>query len=388
MLKCIEKNLVSCILILFFFFDVVNFFQSRYSELVISNTVSIFWKGFVEVAILAYLLYTRNHRNILYIIICFIFIPLIWYFEYLFIATPEKLFLSIVKIIRDVNKFIFPVVLFLFVKSYPYQKINSSLKVFEGLYLIMATIVVVAFLFDLPLLYTYGANRFGFTPPFAGRNEITLFWIIGIIYLYSRCRSTLSYKYYGMLFLVSFASLLLGTKAVLLFHFCFVIYLFLFEFKLKPFNKLSIISIVILGIISFAVFSGIVDFFLVISKEHGVLTGLTSKRNLLFIHDFLPITKGWHWWNFLWGGCFKDKFPIVEMDIFDLFLMVGIIGVIGYFYLIFNTLFKFNAKNKLAWFFVSQFVILGALAGHVYASGINAIWLALLCVFLHRVEQS
>jgi hypothetical protein len=80
----------------------------------------------------------------------------------------------------------------------------------------------------------------------------------------------------------------------------------------------------------------------------------------------------WKGYNYLIGGSL-EQFPLVEMDVIDLFLLAGVLGVIVYFYLLFKFLFVFQKGNKLAWAFVVSFLLIGALAGHVYASGINSI---------------
>jgi hypothetical protein len=98
------------------------------------------------------------------------------------------------------------------------------------------------------------------------------------------------------------------------------------------------------------------------------------------------VLEKWGFINYLFGGM-NPATSLVEMDIIDLFLLGGIIGSLVYYFMLFNTLFKFQRNNHLAWFLAIQFFLVGGLSGHVFNSGLCGTYLALLCIYLHRQED-
>jgi predicted permease len=72
------------------------------------------------------------------------------------------------------------------------------------------------------------------------------------------------------------------------------------------------------------------------------------------------------------------------MDIIDLFLFGGIVGSVVYYWALFKTLFDFKRDNYLGWFLVGMFFFIGGIAGHFFASGVNALYLVIVCYFLQN----
>ena len=112
---------------------------------------------------------------------------------------------------------------------------------------------------------------------------------------------------------------------------------------------------------------------------------ITSKRNVLLEERLPALFEKWHWYNYLFGGV-NPANSLVEMDIVDLFLYGGIIGSLIYYALLFKTIFAFSRNNYLGWFLVSQYFLIGGLAGHVFVSGINAIYLVITSYYLQMSD--
>jgi hypothetical protein len=175
--------------------------------------------------------------------------------------------------------------------------------------------------------------------------------------------------------------LLLGTKAIALILFFYSLFIFLTVKRISINQKITGIALSIVVLCIFAYVSDIFSFFYARYQNEGLLFAITSKRNLLFEHRVIPLLEEWKWYNIFTGGTFIQM-PVTEMDLVDLSLFSGLIGFVLYFMILRKTMFSFSKKNSTGLFFVSQFIIIGALTGHIFSSGINAIYLAALCYYL------
>ncbi len=375
-----KVNPVSLILILFFIADSVNFFIDRKFGLDYSNSVTIYVKGLIEIVAIIIVLYRARYKNKLVLIGYLIFVPcIVCLIEYYVIGN--KCYNEFYIVIKESNKYVFNVILFLFFNSLDSAWNKKVKRTFESIFLFSAGVVIVAYFLDIEYLYTYGKSRFGFKPLLSTQNEITYFWMIGITYfaqVYFIKRSLLNLF---SLFTITIAGVLLGTKAILLFVTCFIVYAFIYEFKLSIRKRFVGISIMGTFLTLYLYSSGLFNFFYQLYKEYGVLYAITSKRNVLIQNNVLPVIDDWKIWNYFFGGNFK-KIPLVEMDLIDAFFFFGIIGIIIYFYLLMKTIFRINDLPKIGKFFFVQFIIIGSLAGHLFSSGINAVYVALLFVFI------
>ncbi len=367
---------------LFFILDMVNFYIDQTHGLNTSNSISFYGKGIVEIIFLILLWVKGVKRSFLLMILGFAIIPIVGYTLYLFSTDTVLNFNHLFQLFKEGNKYVFPMLLFVAIQSLNFKWEDIRIT-FESIFILSALIVLVAFAFDLSYFHTYGGYRFGFKPPFSTQNEITFFWMIGITYFGTAALKAKNFKHTVPLILLLFASLILGTKAIMLFLLCYSFFIFFIIKQISLNQKLIGIGISILGLCVFAYFSGIFSFFYRIYEEQGLIYSITSKRSLLFEQKVFTLLEDWKWYNIFIGGTFVEM-PVTEMGLVDLYLFGGIIGTILYFILLFKTMFSFTRKNSMGFFLVSQFLFIGALTGHIYSSGINAIYLAVLCYYLQQ----
>jgi hypothetical protein len=221
----------------------------------------------------------------------------------------------------------------------------------------------------------------------APQNDITFFWMIGAFYFF--CKWLIERRNVALLklIIILIASALLGTKAIILFLLCLFCFYVIYVYKPKVVGKKFIFPIGVIVLILFIYFSGSYEFYEEVFKNEGLLYVITSKRNVLFAERIPNIIEEWSLINYFIGGTFSKVPPITEMDLVDLYIFVGLFGCLIYGYILYKTVFLYKKRNIPGWFFVLQFLLIGSLAGHVFASGINAIYLALLCVFLQNNED-
>ncbi len=373
-------NIVTICITLFLVLDVINFIIDKNVGLELDNGISVYGKAFVEIIAIIYILYSRKFYLDLLGIAVLMLLPVIGYI--LTVGVSQVQYNDIYIILRESNKYIFSMLLFLYFSLLKIQW-RFVFSLIEIIFLMCATIVLIALVFNLDYFYTYGYGRFGYKPPFAAQNEITFFWMIGITYFGYKYVNKRQNRTLLKLLLIITAAISLGAKAILLFVICFFLYLIFFHLRISILKKILFLTIIITAIVSYVYISNSYYFFLDLYKDHGLLYVITSKRNVLIEERMLPLVNDWSGMNYLLGGLFSN-IPLVEMDLIDVLLFYGIIGTLLYVLLLKRTIFNFKINCTICIFFVIQFVLIGGLAGHIFPSGLNAIYLAILCLLLQK----
>jgi len=262
---------------------------------------------------------------------------------------------------------------------------SPVIRVFLLLVLVQVLTILISVVFNLDLFRTYGGARFGYSGLLAAQNEATFYYVIASVFSFKYWVNTNNRNYLILLGLLLLASVLLGTKAMFLFLGSFVFFLGWY-YRLYTKIYFWIGGLVLFGIaIVFLYRIGVIEYYLNQAGEEGWMFMITSKRNVLIQERLPALFDKWHWYNYLFGGV-NPATSLVEMDIIDLFLFGGIVGSLLYYTLLFKTIFAFSRNNYLGWFLVSQYFLIGGLAGHVFASGINAIYLALTSYYLQKTK--
>ena len=329
---------------------------------------------------IAILMYFFLKKNIRYTVKVFI---VVGFFTFVGIDFQDDEY-ALTWFIR-LTKLTLPFILYLFIVDLGKCKREWVDETFRIVIFLQVIVVVIAFMFQWDLFLTYNHKRFGYSGLIIAQNEASFFYVISFIFLFNRWEIHKDIKDLALLVLVMISSVLLGTKAVYIGVLSFPVFLFFYKGYYNWF-RLTIGIVIGIGVL-FGVYAlGVFDFYINFSKEMELLTVITSLRDQLILERLPIVFDNWLWYNYLFGSV-NPSISFVEMDIIDLFLYGGIIGSIFYYVVLFKTLFFFSNKNYLGWFLVSQFFLIGGLAGHVFASGINAIYLALTCFYLQRNDS-
>ena len=183
-----------------------------------------------------------------------------------------------------------------------------------------------------------------------------------------------------MLFIIS-SSIIIGTKAVLLFLGLLFSYHILFVAKRKKQYRFVYIPIILV----FAVFlQPIMMSFLGSSpqwgelmQKHGLITVLTSTRDLLFYKGIAYINDAWSFLNWFFGGPFYNKnFKNTEIGFLDFFIFLGFLGSLIYSLLFYKCFIK-NRETKIIVLF-SFIIIVALLAGGLFLSTASLVYIYFL----------
>lgn len=296
------------------------------------------------------------------------------------------------------NKYFF--VLIIYFAAYRFEffldKFKRLIKILEYLFFFNSILTILGFLFNIIMFTTYLNNkaytyRFGYSGIIPVQNEATLFFFIAISYFYYKYFIESAVSGIWKFYIVLASALLLGTKAMYL----YLILLFCFHSLRKLTAKqIRIISYIFLGIIVGLILFLLSDYSKIFLnyyeytlQEKGFINVIFSGRQDFLRFKFFETVAHWTPVNFIIGGQDQTVF-LIEMDFFDAFLFFGLLGMIVLMAVYFKTLFRFNFKNPFYSFFTFCFFFIAFFAGHFFASAVNALYLALVCLYFYISEKN
>lgn len=262
--------------------------------------------------------------------------------------------------------------------------------VYEKIVLLNSALILAGIIFEIPLFKTY-YFRFGYNGLFMSPSISTYFYAIALTYFlnsYLTKREKLS-----ELILVSLICFLTGARALTLF-FCLTL-IHLAWIKKWYVKKMFYLAIGIVGLALFLLRKPIYKFLhqsykanFELYENDGLITALTSFRNLKLKENFLPIiNQKWGFWNYLFGGTDFVKYR-VEFEVFDVFLFFGIIGSILYLFFYFREVFRFKALSSFGKVQISLLLIVALLSGTFFNNAPVALYLLVVLGTLYSIRKN
>lgn len=280
--------------------------------------------------------------------------------------------------------FVFFVMLFLVNNKHSFSP--KFYYVYEKIVILNSIIVITTIVFDLPIFKTY-YNRFGSSGAFMTPSMITYFNAFALTYFlhkYINKRKNLI-----ELILVSIVCFLTGTKALIffflltLFHFTLLQRLYAKKSFYMFFFGLIVLLILLKDKITEFIF---VNFkpLLVVYEERGLISSLTSLRDVNFRNNFFPvISEKWSLYNFLFGGTDFEIYR-VEFEIFDVFLFFGIVGMLLYLFFYFKNIMNFNKMKRFGKVQMGILILTALISGNFLNNAPIAFYLIIVLNKLRR----
>ncbi len=250
------------------------------------------------------------------------------------------------------NRYMYIFIFILFTKSIlikeeTYKKAYIFLEYF--LYVNVIAVILGA-LFEIELFKSYEyTDRFGFSGLLAKPGEASYLYMIVIIFNYYFWIATKKSKnLYKMFFFIVF-SLLLGQKKMLLFLGLFGLLHFIYYSKYR--NVYRVGFPIVLGLL-FVFRKSVLDLFIMkfpfwnkIYEKDGLLSMLSSYRNILLEEAIEYINLNWTFGNYIFGGIDFKKYK-VEFEFIDLYIFLGVAGVLYYVFILISFLQNKNLLKK------------------------------------------
>lgn len=292
------------------------------------------------------------------------------------------------EIIVSFGKFLFPLVLFLYFNKNP---LNSEgykwlFKAFEILILVNSLLIVIGFLFEVPLFKTYRYdNRFGYDGLMIVSATATYVYSIACFYFLVRLKDKFLTHWKSLFFILSL--LLLGTKSAYLCLFVSLIVYVVFYLKISKTAKIILlIAGSLLAMVVFYIFFFQWGLFNEIRQAEGFLTSLLSTRDKAFMEVTWPfIQQEWSWLNYFVGGI-NDLSTRSQMGVVDVFFIWGIVGGIIYLYSYYKSFVIFKTNKVVSILMVTLFVLI-FLSGNFFENASIAIYMLVLQGVFSQEDQ-
>ena len=246
---------------------------------------------------------------------------------------------------------------------------------------------------------SYSEGTFGQKGLYSSGNSLNVF--LGISFCISLLRKNKDYWEAIQCLLLLSAIILLGTKTAFLFIIVgLLIFLRSKSYKVRVFSVISVFVLFLYCFNDIAMLLGnIYDVvFYRFENRDDLLTFILSGRNDYISDAFMSFFQS-NWWplKLLFGGgaflSFRDEyfvgmqFDTLEMDLFDIFFMYGVVGLTVYILVIVYALKICNRVSKVLSFLFFLFFFHSVLAGHVVFDGLPIISGMMLYFMLVRYES-
>jgi hypothetical protein len=283
-------------------------------------------------------------------------------------------------------KAIFFFMLVIIFKDYKKEFFEKTLNALHVIAKINLLFMIIGMVFDINIFKSYpNSERFGFNglipePGISSYFYILLAIVFYIKFIYEKSTSV-------DLILMLSAILLLGTKSGILFIFILLLVHVLNLFKNSISRIIFLVPLITLffflkdKIISIAINS--YSFGPSIYNKYGLITFITSKRDLLLKEAIIYIQDHWNILNYIVGGV-NLRLYRVEFEFVDIFLFSGITGLTIYFLFIKNIFFN----KKQYWVYnilLLSVLLISSLGGNLFLSVTNSFFFSIVFLYLKDI---
>ena len=368
-MKKIFDKLVLILLVIQPVLDVITYFQINNNSSFLS--ISLFVRSFIIIISFIYLLFNKDERKFL-----------IFFILYILLDIGLNLFRgdSFVDEAYGLSIIFYYIILGHFFAKYKNDLINDRLITY--IYLIYLMILVVTRLI-------FGQISFN------SINDVSSILIglspIVINYLIRKRNYGLGLITLGLLV---GAILILGTKTTF-FGFIIVILYFIIKYIKNNYKKLSkkkVILLICILLVAIPLISYIfvnsyaferimknINYFKAYKFDYYFINKVIFSRRLEFLIDLFNMYIKSPILTFIigLGSTLLNSYKYVEMDIFDIFFRVGILGILVYLIMFIKLLIK-NKLKDVYLFSMILFILISIFSGHVFISVCVSIYTALL----------
>lgn len=385
MLKKDKAVQLAFVLALFFLSEAVTTIAYRFKA-DFYNYSALIKGGFIIVA-LVYSLYSLNtfRKQLLLFLTGMTFAFFVGQYTFNDLTLGEHILKNTIYFGRYVFVFILVLV---FVEKRMLVTNKAVYTVYEKIVVLNSILIVLGLVFDIALFRTY-FYRFGYNGLFMAPSISTFFYALALTYFLNHY--LLYKKKLAELILVSIVCFLTGTKALVLF-FCLSAFYWawIHQWYLK---KWLYVALTLMGILIFVFKKTIYDFLYIgfkgnfeLYEQDGLITALTSFRNLKLKENFLPLMEEkWGIWNYIFGGTDFVKYR-VEFEVFDVILFFGILGSVVYFFFYFKHIIRFNTFSRFGKVQLLFLLLTALLSGTFFNNAPVALYLLVVLSSLQIIQ--
>lgn len=256
------------------------------------------------------------------------------------------------------------------------ELLKKVYKLFKWLIIINAILILIGVLFDVLIFKTYQHGRFGFNgfllsqgfTPFFYLCATTIFWV---------------FKDKKMLLLLLLLCVLSGVKGVYFGEFLLLSLLVVFNQKFNKSFKINALALLLITFVGLLVGLWLMPTFREVFESNGLLAAISSFRTDNTIRVYNEINSD----NYsIIIGALETKSIRLEMQISDIILFFGIIGLLAYLTFLY-LLNKSLIKNTVAKAFFITMLTLSVLSGNLLYIPLSSILMFLVLMSLYNSKS-
>lgn len=244
----------------------------------------------------------------------------------------------------------------------------------------LACSVFVGLLIKAKVFQTYlNPNRFGISGFLYPSSYVSYFYILSISATYLLHKRVPAKRTYSiLLYTLSLAALLSGTKSTYLFLLVFyTLYIIDKQYYRKKWLWAILGAIGLLLVYFRHKLASVFSVLLELYQKEDFLTFALSYRNIYAQSTWVFIQENWTWVNYLFGGL-DNVNQLTEMAFIDLFLNFGILGSGLFIILYYRLIIRLLDWSPMHMVVAISIIILIAIGGNFFDRIHLAYWLALL----------
>lgn len=238
----------------------------------------------------------------------------------------------------------------------------------------------VGLLVNAHVLHTYpNPTRFGISGFLYPSSYVSYFYILSIFSTYLLHKRMPSKKVYSiLLYTLSLAAILSGTKSAYLFLLLFyTFYIIEQQYYRKKWLWAILGAIGLLLVFLRHKLASLFSVLLELYQKEDFLTFALSYRNIYAQGTWAFIQENWTWVNYLFGGL-DNVNQLTEMAFIDLFLNFGILGTSLFLYMYYRLIIRFLQWSPMNIMVAISILLLIAIGGNFFDRIDLVYWLVLL----------
>lgn len=283
--------------------------------------------------------------------------------------------------VNEYIRYIFPLLVFpllYFAQFNAKQSFSIKLyKLFKGFIVLNSVLIFIGLFFEIRVFQTYQIGRFGYNgiilsqgfTPYLYLSATTLFWV---------------FKDKKLILLTIIISGLSGVKGVFFAEFLLLSLLVIYDSSLNKWSKLKTLALSSVIFIGLLVGLFYTPLFQKVIRADGLFTAIFSYRTDNTLELFNEMSS--HNYNYLIGAIELQRVRL-ELQILDIILFFGIIGLFGYlvfFYLLYKKLVRSNISKA----FFATTLSLSVLSGNLLYIPLSTILMFLVLLALYNNKDT
>ncbi|GAA0714319.1 hypothetical protein GCM10009430_07330 [Aquimarina litoralis] len=284
----------------------------------------------------------------------------------------------------------FSVLFIAFISSIKAEVLKKVIDFFLIFITLNSIAVLAGFIFEINIFKTYfRGDRFGYQGFLLYHSEAGYIYFLSLIGYAHKYGKEKKAKYFGNIILIFFTVFLIGTKKAIFSAVLFLIYFLIANkhlFKSRLFTFSFLVALAGIVVVLQNLWDKLLHKFILIYQHQNLVSALLSYREITLKEHAIPfMTEKWNFMNYIIGGPLFSSVR-VELELFDIFLFFGILGVLCYGVILVKVLK--NTNKRILHFSTFALLIATLFSGNLVSSMNVMLLYSMMYVFINSNDKN